>query len=349
MTYKLLTINIRGVNDKNKRQRFFAMLEALAIDFIFLQETYTSETDYQNIANDWRGMSIWNHGPDKHTNGTAILFKNSLNFNIIDTKKDNDGRILITTIEIEQEIIALTNIYAPTIPKDRPSFFKGLKEIIPDNASPIIAGDFNMVTDPTHDRVGPHIRTTHTSGMVELTDILQEHDLTDAWRDTHPSKHQYTYRKQRQTIQSRIDRIYLSKRLNYRDCKIIPLGVSDHDAPFLTIDITNNNNRETSWKLNNSILPLPEVKLIIENIATQFLEEKDLYSNRSLWWETFKKTATYHLQKISKEIAVIRRKEYTEKLNNLPALKNATNADALKLECRDCGGHFLFRKWTLKS
>ena len=106
-------------------------------------------------------------------------------------KTDKNRRILIATIEIEQEIIALTNIYSPTIPKDRPQFFKNLKDFLSDNASPIIAGDFNMVIDPIHDRVGPHIRTTHTSGMIELN-VLQEHDLTDTWRETHPYKHTYT-------------------------------------------------------------------------------------------------------------------------------------------------------------
>ena len=42
--------------------------------------------------------------------GVSILIKDSLNYNIIDTYKDEDGRLIIVNMEIDDNIYTLINI-----------------------------------------------------------------------------------------------------------------------------------------------------------------------------------------------------------------------------------------------
>ena len=96
----LLTLNINGLQNDNKRLDLFQQLKNKAFDIIFLQETHTIPETSLKWEKDWTGKSIWHSGPNTKASGTAILFKENLNFEIIRYETDSDGRIIKCFIQI---------------------------------------------------------------------------------------------------------------------------------------------------------------------------------------------------------------------------------------------------------
>ena len=126
----LLTLNINGLQNDNKRLDLFQQLKNKAFDIIFLQETHTIPETSLKWEKDWTGKSIWHSGPNTKASGTAILFKENLNFEIIRYETDSDGRIIKCFIQIQDQIFQLINIYAPTNPKNKKTFYNELPKII---------------------------------------------------------------------------------------------------------------------------------------------------------------------------------------------------------------------------
>ncbi len=68
--------------------------------------------------------------------------------------------------------------------------------------------------------------------------MIQEHDLTDVWRNRNEGIKQYTWIKasNNEFKGARLDRFYMIKSFNNRvmDAFIIPSGISDHH--MITVD-----------------------------------------------------------------------------------------------------------------
>ena len=86
-----------------------------------LQETYWTDNLKIKIQKEWEGTTIINPGTE-HSKGTAILFKNKLNFELLSTHKSEDSRTLLINIKFEGETFTLINLYAPNIIGERKSF-----------------------------------------------------------------------------------------------------------------------------------------------------------------------------------------------------------------------------------
>lgn len=64
--------------------------------------------------------------------GVAILVNSRLNASILETKGDNEGRIINKTIEIDDDSINIINIYAPSTDTERQTFFSTIGEFVSD-------------------------------------------------------------------------------------------------------------------------------------------------------------------------------------------------------------------------
>ena len=109
------------------------------------------------------------------------MLSKKLNYTVIDSHSDNDGRIILVNLEICNRGYTLVNIYAPSAVSERIDFFQKLKEFINlhslNKSRLIIGGDFNCVLN-TSDR---------TSGIIDkstsaLTEVLDNFDLIDVWK-----------------------------------------------------------------------------------------------------------------------------------------------------------------------
>ena len=89
------------------------------------------------------------------TSGVAILFKENLDIEILQSQKDKDGQVLNCIIKFEDDICQLINIYAPTKPCQRKIFYKYLRNFIKCDQKTTLAGDFNMIENIFLDRRKP--------------------------------------------------------------------------------------------------------------------------------------------------------------------------------------------------
>ena len=127
-----------------------------------IQETHSIRTDHEKWTKEWNGQIFFSDG-EANSKGVAIIIPNELAevFELIESKKDDNGRFLLINCKIHDTQLILINIYSPT--KDNPSgqnnFYNYIYEIIDTNSDKniIIGGDFNTYLNNNLDKKGGRI------------------------------------------------------------------------------------------------------------------------------------------------------------------------------------------------
>ena len=274
------TTNVGGLGRPEKRAAFFGWCRQLLLDVILVQETHCSSPDLANAWNtDWGSTGFWSVGAK--TGGTAVLLSraaSSWNPRI----RRCDPRTTIIDLDIDGVPTTFVNVYAPNDHKDNKSFFAALADSDwdPDRLH-LLAGDFNLVVDPSLDRPGQTFAREDPSALLSLTHRL---DLADLWRQRNPTSTQVSRRSAMGTAGSRIDRWYLPPVLapQITGPSHVPATFSDHDA--VTLDLQPLiQQRSAYWKLNASLLRDPDycalILKVIKEVATNnpFLCPSDLW------------------------------------------------------------------------
>ena len=93
---------------------------------------------------EWVGEILFAHG-FKHSKGAMILFKPSLNVDILEITVHKNGRFLTANININQDDLCLVNIYAPNDQNQQANFFDKIIDPIRRSSIKYIlpGGDFN--------------------------------------------------------------------------------------------------------------------------------------------------------------------------------------------------------------
>lgn len=127
-------------------------LKKLDVDIGFLQETHLKNQDYNRLRSKWIGQ-IFHSNFGAKSRGTAILIKKTLPFIASKITPDSQGRFIIVTGKLNDNLITLVNVYAPNV--DDELFINSLLSKLPDMDSHqlIIGGDFNLVFNPDLDRL----------------------------------------------------------------------------------------------------------------------------------------------------------------------------------------------------
>ena len=118
--------------------------------------------------------------------GVAILLNKNLECNVLDTKPDKEGRIIVADVLISKTRYTLANLYAPN--SDSPEFFTEVLNLIDcyDNTNIIIGGDFNLVLNVKLDKKGGR-PSTHEKCRKKVLEIMENRDLVDVWIREHPT------------------------------------------------------------------------------------------------------------------------------------------------------------------
>lgn len=94
-----LSWNGRGFNIPHKRTSSLDFLRRLKIDIVLFQETHLLERDVSRFPNKFYHVIASSSNLKKKNRGVAIVAKRSLQFTILDTGKDSEGRVaLIKTL-----------------------------------------------------------------------------------------------------------------------------------------------------------------------------------------------------------------------------------------------------------
>ena len=203
----MLSANVRGLREKNKCRDVLDYLSGLNADIICIQDTHWVDSDLRKIKTMWKHECIIN---GKHTNsrGVTILLKNSFEYEIQNTYKDEMGNILVIDIKISNEFtLRIINIYGPN--KDNPEFFCQIENYISSNPSDylIICGDLNITLDPKKD--SKNYSTIHSNNnpksRQKVLELIDNYDLIDIYRHLHPDEYRFTWKKTNSNKAARLD------------------------------------------------------------------------------------------------------------------------------------------------
>lgn len=169
---------------------------------------------------EWGCEIYFTHGTS-NARGVAILLPRDSDLKVLSSTPGPDGRSLVLQIEHNGVKYTLINVYAPTAdePEKELAFIDGIEECIQD-VNPInifMGGDLNHCINPTLDKFNRRktkIPSEYNHGKVvgkRLDSLMEELQLTDAWRHANPTTRQYTFR--RRSYASRLDYWLISDHL----------------------------------------------------------------------------------------------------------------------------------------
>jgi exonuclease III len=157
------------------------------------------------------------HNSRKNSRGVAILYKNSLNINIVQEERDEDDNFLLAKVVINEHTVILGLIYGPNNSDDR--FFVRLNNSLASlgNFPIVLGGDWN--TTFCSSPLAANIDVINMQNLPNpansksLNKLCRDFKLTDPYRILWPDRIDYTYipRDVTKLNRSRIDFFVLSK------------------------------------------------------------------------------------------------------------------------------------------
>ena len=356
----IITLNVNGLNNLEKADRLFHMLNFKKFDIILLQETKIERHKAPDLINLWYqttegGQAFFNPSETKGARGVAVLLANKLKnakTKNIDTTTFNERAILME-IEFENEWFHITNVYAPNDAKNRKSFLQKIGEAMDPNKTNFLAGDFNFVENTLIDRAGGgQPNPDHTKGKTEIDAIKVVHKICDHYRFMDEEKSEFTYRantsintptgRKTVTVMSRLDRLYIpQKYLNKAFTKIFPIDATfygtDH-YPVMTSFYPKNEQRKKIgkgfWKFPNYILEDKKYIEMMNGKIENFLRGQNEAENILDFWEHLKamiqawtRTHSDKVQKENQQMFQEARKSY-----NIEMIKRNPDQNKLALD-----------------
>ena len=322
----VVSLNVRGLNNYEKRVKIYDWLKDTDIHIAFLQETHYIEKKEVIYDSRWHGKSVHSFSNSTHSRGVSILF-NNIDISIVNHHKTQDGRILLVNIIFREIDYTLITVYCPNTESEKISFFKKLKTYVSKYAlteeNIILAGDFNCVFQAI-DRLN---NQCHLDKSVPiLRDLLLKFSLNDTWRKINWKKPGFTWCNADNTPVSRIDYIFISdlilSKVEKINVKQVPgthsdgIRLSDHRAINIKIDINENKRGPGYWKLNTSLLKNEEYKKNIKALIKTYQkihENKTEILNTHETWERLKLDIKNYSIQFSKSL----RKSHKQKLKEL--------------------------------
>ena len=268
------SVNCQGLGDFQKRRDVFHCLKNKKYSVYFLQDTHFEPKLENYIKSEW-GYDCYFASHSSNARGVAILFNNNFEFKIKKIHKDTNGNFIIIVLEIKKEDYVFANLYGPN--RDEPDFYRQLYKVLADMNvhNIIIAGDWNLVLDPSRDYQNyKHINNPKSKEVVE--EIIEHLDLNDIWRELNPEARRFTWRRTNPFQQSRLDFFLISDTvMSYVESADIECGYrTDHSMVTLTLKFGHSANRKTFWKFNSSLLKdkkyLDEVNAEIDQVIDEY-------------------------------------------------------------------------------
>ena len=303
---RITSLNARGLISDMKRKKIFLWLEKQAVDITFLQETHCTKTNLEKISKDWGGRSYFGLTNSCHSRGVGILFKPSLDIEILNTVSRNDGRAMLMNITSNDSILTIVNIYAPNKEQERMNYFTGITTWIMENATSldnlIIGGDLNICMNDNDRSSKTHLKD---KSRQTLKRIMETINVEDVWEKFAKQKDHFTWSDN--NIKSRLDYFLVGKSRNFTIRKtfterVVSKHLSDHKALSLTIKIHSSKRGPGCWKLNTRLLKDKTYVESMESVLVDFMK-RDANMNYCNKWEMIKIKIKETSIQLSKEIS----------------------------------------------
>ena len=110
--------------DLAKRHTVYNFINSTPCDFWLLQGTLvSSQTKIDLISKEWPGSRFWSPAIGKE-GGVAVLVSPHFRVQILQWRRDAEGRVLSILLEVNRVRVNVVNIYAPTNKTKRTSFLR---------------------------------------------------------------------------------------------------------------------------------------------------------------------------------------------------------------------------------
>ena len=333
----IVTVNVQGLRDKQKRLDTFQTLRNGNFDVVALQETHCDYNSIGTWKGEWGGESEWTHYKSDQA-GVAILFSSKLSVNVLRTSSCNRGRIIAVTAEIDSCIFQFVNVYGPnpTGETESAQFFTQIENIMDQSIQPVIFGDFNMVENLKMDRRGGKPCKRHTYGLGIIKNLREGFDLVDVWRSQHPHAKEFTWHSPDGQIHSRLDRIYIPRhylRL-VKGSSHEHFVWADHDVCRVNMLLPSANKARGVgyWKLNVQYLSHTRYKEKIEAFWEDWQTKKQDYGgDLSLWWDCGKIYIKSITIQYAQELYSLRKSQKYALMDSLKEEKGKQIVDRIKI------------------
>ena len=237
INFKIVSLNVRGLNNSIKRRKVFKWLHRQTAHSYFLQETFSTEQSINIWRSEWGG----NNGSN-HSKGVMILVNPRYQLEVIRSIKDKNGRSIILEIKLDNQNLALANVYAPNDISQQIKFYQDLNQTLSgfSDCNLIIGGDFNCALTPK-DRKSVKQRSNKHTVIMEIENLCSNFALTDIWRELNPQALSFTWHDQAFKSHSRLDFFLITADLVYltKESNITHTSFSDHYAILLNIRSVN--------------------------------------------------------------------------------------------------------------
>ena len=217
---RIASLNIKGrkSGEIDKWMHVPQTMRERNLGILAVQETHLTDSLADQFESLFGGKFALFHSPDPETRnakGVAIV----LNKKLVDTRGTTvttliPGRAILMTLPWHNDSkINILAIYSPNAPTEIRDFWETITDRT--TADPllkldIVLGDFNLVEDAL-DRIPS--RPDDTQATNRLREFRTEYNLIDGWRRAHPEEKGYTWLRDADGTQSRIDRIYVNESL----------------------------------------------------------------------------------------------------------------------------------------
>ena len=183
----LITMNVRGMGDYNKRKFLFSYFREHKAQIALVQESHNSSKINENWQVQWGGP-IYNSYGTTNARGVAILLNRSFAKKISDIEQKSDSEGSFT---LDKQRYAIANIYGPN--RDCPDFYENVDKVLSEITAEhvIMGGDFNLVLDNKLDC--KNRAESHHVSRAKLKEIINKNDLFDIWRVRNPEKSSFTW------------------------------------------------------------------------------------------------------------------------------------------------------------
>ena len=169
------------------------------------------------IKRQWKGDSYFAHGTANARGVSAVLIHPRLHHIVKQVRSDNEGCIVNILLDIDDHILNIVNVYAPSKDCELGVFFTDLNRFLTSSHENIMAGDFNCIVDAKLDKFGGDPNPRH-SAIVYLNTLISRFGLCDIWRRRHKDGRNFTWTRKNISdnsfIWTRIDFLLTSKSLD---------------------------------------------------------------------------------------------------------------------------------------
>ena len=349
---KVVSLNVRGLNNNQKRRKIFLWLRDLKFDIILLQETFCTSKSERILKCSWQGEMFNACSDSSHSRGVAILFRKNLDCKVLNYNTSIDGRKILLNLEFKENLFTIVSIYAPNHVSEKISFFKTLKNWVRSHAlnmnNLLIGGDFNCCLTPVSSTPRSHV---NDNSRKYLLDMMSDFNCQDCCVIKNMKLSGFTYYDKSTKQCNILDYILMSKHfsLDIEQIKIVqPLrdnDVIDHNALLVVFKITDFTRGPGYWKFNNSLLHNSD---FIDTIVQVISDTGNKYSSigsKRMFWEILK----FNIRESSIKYSISKAKRDTFDIKSLQEELDLINKNVLPLDSQSLSSSSLSRKKEIES